>query len=200
MGNTWDQRYSVKEYVYGETPNVFFKNQLAKLSPGRILLPCEGEGRNGVYAATLGWSVEAFDGSELGKTKAIKLADSQNVNINYIIADASTILYPENSFDIVALIYAHFPALIRRQIHQKAMLWLKPGGRIILEAFNPDQLQNTSGGPKELSMLYTADMLKADFEGLSTDILATLQIDLNEGKYHDGIADVIRYVGIKTGA
>jgi hypothetical protein len=80
------------------------------------------------------------------------------------------------------------------------MLWLKPGGRIILEAFNPDQLQNTSGGPKELSMLYTADMLKADFEGLSTDILATLQIDLNEGKYHDGIADVIRYVGIKTGA
>jgi len=28
---------------------------------------------------------------------------------------------------------------------------LKPGGKIILEAFNPDQLQNNSGGPKDRS-------------------------------------------------
>ena len=197
MENTWDQRYSVKGYVYGEAPNVFFKSQLAKLSPGRILLPCEGEGRNGVYAATLGWSVEAFDGSELGKAKALKLANSQNVHINYLIADAAAIQYPDNSFDVVALIYAHFPDHIRREIHQRAMRWLKPGGRIILEAFNPNQLRNVSGGPKDLSMLYTTDMLQKDFEGLSVGVLETQQVDLNEGKYHDGVADVIRYVGIK---
>ena len=39
----WDGRYSVPEYAYGVDPNEYFKEQLDKLSPGKILLPAEGE-------------------------------------------------------------------------------------------------------------------------------------------------------------
>ena len=197
MSDFWNERYSEKEYVYGETPNAFFATQLNALQPGTIILPCEGEGRNAVYAAAKGWKVNAFDSSEAGKIKALQLADKRNVVINYAINDATVINYPENSADVVAFIYAHFPLAIRQQIHRKAIQWLKPDGKIIIEAFNPDQLKNNSGGPKELSMLYTEEILKDDFKELQIELLQTLQTTLNEGKYHKGVADIIRFVGIK---
>jgi hypothetical protein len=53
----WNVRYNTHEYVYGTNPNDFFRKELDKIKPGRLLLPAEGEGRNGVYAAALGWDV-----------------------------------------------------------------------------------------------------------------------------------------------
>ena len=197
MKEFWNERYSVKDYVYGEKPNTFFAAQLDKMTAGSIILPCEGEGRNAVYAATLGWKVKAFDTSEAGKIKALLLADKKRVNIDYSIEDANAINYPDNSADAVAFIFAHFPPSTRKGIHQKAIKWLKKGGKIILEAFNPLQLQNSSGGPKELSMLYTAEMLKGDFATLKIELLQTQQSVLSEGKYHEGAADIIQFVGIK---
>jgi hypothetical protein len=61
--NQWDERFSGEEYVYGIQPNAFLEEQLPLLEPGTILFACEGEGRNAVFAASLGWNVSAFDGS-----------------------------------------------------------------------------------------------------------------------------------------
>jgi SAM-dependent methyltransferase len=197
MKSFWNDRYAEKEYVYGEDPNVFFAEQLKALKPSAIILPCEGEGRNAVFAANNGWKVFAFDSSEEGKAKAMKLAEQKGALIDYLIADAAEINYADNSADVVALIYAHLPPEVRKQLHQKAMKWLKPGGRVILEAFNPAQLGNTSGGPKDLTFLYTENILKQDFEGLQIAFIQTLQTILNEGKYHEGKADIIQFIGIK---
>ena len=160
-------------------------------------MPCEGGVRNVVYAACNGWLVHAFDTSEAGKVKALKLADKNGVNIHYTIEDAATAIYPENSADAVAFIYAHFPPVTRQLIHQKATGWLKPGGKIIIEAFNPKQLQNTSGGPQDISMLYTEDIIKTDFQNIKTEYLQSLQTTLKEGKNHQGKADIIRFIGTK---
>lgn len=197
MKNFWNERYSEKDYAYGEEPNAFLAEQIGKLPAGNIIIPAEGEGRNAVYAASLGWKVSAFDTSDAGKTKALLLADKKGVTIDYNVDDAVSIFYPNNSADIVAFIFAHFPPSVRKQIHQKAIQWIKPGGKIILEAFNPKQLNNQSGGPKELSMLYTEEMIRNDFEGLDIELLQSVQKSLNEGKYHEGIADVIQFVGSK---
>ena len=51
----WNDRYSKDEYAYGEEPNRYLKEQLEKLAVGKILFPAEGEGRNAVFAAKLGW-------------------------------------------------------------------------------------------------------------------------------------------------
>ena len=80
MKNFWDERYSNKEFVYGTLPNQFFKDQLDKLKPGKILMVGEGEGRNAVYAAKLGWQVDAIDSSNVAKEKAAKLAELNKVN------------------------------------------------------------------------------------------------------------------------
>ena len=197
MSNYWNERYSKEEYAYGDEPNVFFAEQLKLLKPGVVIFPCEGEGRNAVYAASQGWSVHAFDSSEAGKTKALLLAQKKGQTIQYIIDDALDVQYPKATADAVVFIFAHFPASIRATVHQKAIDWLKPGGKIILEVFNPNQLQNTSGGPQDISMLYTEDMLRADFAGLEIELLQLIETSLTEGRFHQGKADVIRFVGVK---
>lgn len=197
MTDFWNERYADKEFAYGTLPNEYLKEELKNLPTGKILFVCEGEGRNAVYAAKQNWTVEAFDLSQEGKRKANLFAEQNNVSINYQIADATTVEYPENSFDVIALIYAHFPETIRKSTHQKIVRWLKPNGHVILEAFNPKQINNSSGGPKELTMLYTQEMLKNDFENIAVQDLFTQIIHLNEGKYHVGKADVIRFIGKK---
>ena len=197
MSSYWDERYSQEEYVYGVEPNVFFAEQIDRLNAGTIILPCDGEGRNGVYAASNGWIVNAFDTSIEGRNKALQLAYRQKVNLNYIIEDAAKVDFRKSSADVVAFIFSHLPAPIRKQIHAKAITWLKPGGRIILELFNPLQLHNNSGGPKDISMLCTEEILLEDFATLEIELLMKVQTELNEGKYHEGKADVFRYVGVK---
>ena len=106
----WNERYSKQEFAYGEEPNNYLKEQLEKFTVGTILFPAEGEGRNAVFAAKLGWTVSAFDISAQGKNKALRLAESNNVKIDYQVGELNSLHYADNHFDAIALIYAHFPA------------------------------------------------------------------------------------------
>src|SRR5690606_37635810 len=107
----WNERYSEAGYVYGTEPNEFFKKAISGISGvGKILFAADGEGRNSVYAATLNWDVYAFDISEAGKKKALKLADDNHVSLDYRVGELPTLGYRNDQFDALALIYAHFPA------------------------------------------------------------------------------------------
>ena len=94
----WNERFSRPEFVYGEQPNDYFKEQIEKLPAGKILLPAEGEGRNGVHAAKLGWKVSAFDISAQGKNKALKLAEKNKVTLDYQVDEIQSLaILPDNS-------------------------------------------------------------------------------------------------------
>ena len=45
MKDAWNERYAPEEYIFGELPNEFLKENLPKVM-GSILFPAEGEGRN----------------------------------------------------------------------------------------------------------------------------------------------------------
>lgn len=193
----WDQRYASEEFVYGKLPNVFFKEQLDLISPGRLLLPAEGEGRNAVYAAGLGWEVWAFDQSRAGRDKALKLAHEKNVKINYSVSDIEQTEYPENHFDAMGLIFFHTPESKRRIIHEKLAGYLKKGGTLILEGFSKNQLGKSSGGPADLSMLFSPEDLRKDFGQLEILSLGELEKVYEEGSFHQGLASVVRLVARK---
>lgn len=197
MKEFWNERYQSAEYIYGIQPNEFLVEQLKSLPHGEILLVAEGEGRNAVYAAKLGWHVTAIDFSEDGKKKALDLAAAKQVFIDYQVIEAEKYDFPTEKFDAIALIYAHFDEQNRGFIHQKCIDSLKKGGIIILEGFNKNQLNYTSGGPKKESMLYNTEMLEKDFENLAVKHTIELQIELSEGKFHKGAAEVIRFIGRK---
>lgn len=194
----WDERYSTEEFIYGKEPNKFFKECLEKLKPGKLFLPGEGEGRNAVFAAKLGWQVEAVDQSIIARSKALNLADENNVKINYSVCEINNYEFKVNYYDAVAIIFFHLPFDIRTAIHKKIVNSLKDGGIIILEMFNKDQLGRDSGGPQDYNMLYSTDDIERDFSSLRTLLLENKVITLNEGAKHSGEASVIRYVGIKS--
>lgn len=195
----WDERYAQSDYVYGEEPNRFFKKmldspELAGLSGKSMLLPCEGEGRNAVYAARCGWDVTAVDFSESGREKALKLADKWGVNIHYVVADVSSHAFGNQTFDAIGLIFAHFLPEPRKSIHRALVNALKPGGVILLQAFGKEQLRYTSGGPSSVEMLYDPDEITDDFAPLKC-LLKTRETGyLEEGKYHSGLADLVSLV------
>ncbi|KRB58061.1 bifunctional 2-polyprenyl-6-hydroxyphenol methylase/3-demethylubiquinol 3-O-methyltransferase UbiG [Flavobacterium sp. Root186] len=198
----WDDRYSSEEFAYGEDPNNYLKEQLEKLNPGAILFPAEGEGRNAIFAAKSGWKVSAFDISEEGKNKALKLAETNNVSIDYQVGELETLDFQEEQFDAIALIYAHFPAEIKSAIHKQLDKLLRKNGIIIFEAFSKKHLEYLAvndkvGGPKDIESLFSIEEIKADFPNYEIIQLEETEIELNEGLFHNGKGSVIRFVGKK---
>lgn len=199
MKEFWNQRYASEEYIYGTEPNEFFRSRLDQLEPGSILLPADGEGRNGVYAASKGWEVTCFDISEEARKKAERLAASYGVELTYLTGPLESHSFEPESFDVIALIFAHFPVDIRATYHKKFIQLLKPGGHILLQAYSKEQIafqqhNPASGGPKNIDMLFSTDLLHSDFNGLDIPVLEKKTIQLNEGTHHTGKASVINMV------
>lgn len=198
MKTMWNERFGKEEYAYGKEPNQFFKQEIDKLEPGRVLLLGEAEGRNGVYAAKLGWKVDAVDWSEKGKEKAEKLAAEAGVKINYTLADLSNYSIKENYYDAVGLIFLHLPPELREQVHRKAVSALKSRGVVISESYSKEQVGNSSGGPKDPDLIHSLEEIFTDFADLEINSFSKAKIELNESRIHTGLADIIKYVGVKN--
>lgn len=197
MSNTdfWNSRYAEPGYAYGTEPNAFLVFQKQLLKPGmKALAVADGEGRNGVWLAQQGLDVLSVDASAVGLRKTQELAADRGVKIQTQQAELTTWAWPEQAFDVIAAIYIHFPPAVRVAMHRAMFQALKPGGVLILEAFTPEQLKYTSGGPPVAEMLYTADMLRIDFAGGEILQLGERITDLAEGQYHRGPAAVVRLV------
>jgi hypothetical protein len=192
----WDQLYTENETVYGLEPNRFFQSFIDTHKPGSLLLPAEGEGRNALYAASKGWQVDAFDYSPVAREKALKQAIELGVHINYWTARAEDYKATKR-YDAAALIYVHLPGAVRKRFHQQLYGSLKSGGYMVLEAFAPEQLHNTSGGPKDPALLYDAPTICTDFQFLHMLSCGQKTIQLAEGSFHQGKADVFQRVGQK---
>jgi SAM-dependent methyltransferase len=202
MNQFWDDRYRNPEYAYGEAPNLFFEQQLGALRPGVLLLPAEGEGRNAVHAARLGWEVHAFDQSVEGQKKALLLAQKHGVEIAYGVGDFEEMRYPKEMYDAVGLIFAHFPIEKRRLFHENIDLALKPGGVLIIEAFSKQHLEYVTtnpkvGGPRDIDLLYSIEEIQRDFQDYEVLELIEQEVLLKEGAFHDGLGSVLRFVGRK---
>ncbi|EMY78003.1 methyltransferase domain protein [Leptospira weilii serovar Ranarum str. ICFT] len=198
----WNDRYSKDEFAFGEKPNNYLKEQLEKLNVGTILFPAEGEGRNAVFAAKLGWKVSAFDISVEGKKKAFRLAEVNQVAIDYQVGELQALNYNAEQFDVIALIYAHFPADIKSSYHKTLDRYLRKNGFVIFEAFSKRHIDYVSknesvGGPREIAMLFSIDELKSDFVNYEIIELVEKEIELSEGLFHNGKGSVIRFVGRK---
>jgi SAM-dependent methyltransferase len=198
MKELWNQRYSQEEYNYGKNPNAFLKEELLKLNPGHILFLGEGEGRNAVYAATLGWKADAIDYSEEGKRKADNLAEEFAVKINYSVRDFVAFTPTENKYDVVGIFFIHIEEEPRRTLFKKVIEALKPSGKIIFECFEKDQINLSSGGPPKPELLYSLEDVVSEFIDLEFEKLSKEKVFLSEGSGHFGEGVVIRFLGSKT--
>lgn len=197
--NFWDQSYSVDGYKYGVEPNAFLKQEARRLNPSsQILVPGDGEGRNGIWLAQQGHRVLALDSSSVGQAKARQLAIERNAHLSFELTNLEHWKTKAGSFDAAVLTYVHLPLEIRTAVHRQVAHALKPGGLLILEAFHPRQLGYASGGPKNEELLYTLAMLRDDFALLMEEHHGTEEeTHLDEGLGHQGAAFVTRWIGAR---
>mgnify|MGYP000851713487 CR=1 FL=1 len=194
---TWNERYAQPGFIYGTLPNFYFEQSLRRMKPGTLLLPAEGEGRNAVFAASLGWDVYAFDQSEIARNKALGLAARQMVKMDYRVGDVMEIDYPGKSFSCIAMIFLHLPASFRTLAFRRLSGFLEPGGYLILEAFSRKHFGNTHSGPKTMELLYDSHEIRNDLEFLDFVEFYETSCELDEGPLHQGAAEVIRLLARK---
>ena len=193
----WDERYSEPGFSYGTEPNDFLLSAADRIPRGKILSLAEGEGRNAVYLASLGYRVTGVDGSEVGLRKAMDLAAERAVAITAVAADLSEFEIVPRQWDGIIAIFCHVPSALRIPLHQGAVEGLKPGGVFVLEAFSKEQLAYGTGGPSSLDMLMSLEDLKLELAGLNFVQAVQIERPVHEGRRHTGLASVIQLIGIK---
>ena len=199
--NFWDERYSEQGFAYGTSPNDFLATEAHRIPPGRVLCLAEGEGRNAVHLAKLGYDVTAIDQSAVGMDKAMKLAEQQRVSIKTVVADLATFDIAAADWDGIVSISAHLPPVIRQRIHQQIVNGLKPGGTLILEAYTLRHLDiGGIGGPKRENkeMFMSLDALLNELKGLTFNVAHEIDREVNEGRYHKGLGAVVQLIATRT--
>ena len=193
----WDERYSEPGYAYGTAPNEFLVSVAKRLPRGKVLSLAEGEGRNAVYLASLGFEVTGVDGSAVGLRKAQALAAAHGVAITTILADLGTFRIEAGEWDAILACFCHLPSSIRGPLHRAAVRGLKPGGAFVLEAFSKSQLAYGTGGPPSLDMLLSLEELESELAGLELVLAVETEREVREGSRHTGLASVVQVLGFK---
>jgi len=199
--NMWDERYASSDYIYGEEPNDFLREAVPTLDlaeNAKCLMLAEGEGRNGVFMAQKGFDVVGVDSSSVGKEKALKLAASKSVEIEYLVEDLDSYSMGHSQWDCIVGIYCHFNPTIRAKLLNAVPQALRPGGYFLLECYTPRQLEFKTGGPPVAEAMYTKEIL-SDFlsEHLEISRNEELVRDVVEGQYHTGKGAVVQFIGKK---
>ena len=82
MENFWDKRYAGADYLFGtQAAAGLIALEPHLVSGGKTLVVADGEGRNSVYLASLGYDVRATDYSQVAQKKAKALAKQAGVDV-----------------------------------------------------------------------------------------------------------------------
>ena len=193
----WNPKFDTSEYIFGKNPNTFLAAVIpSALSGQTAYAPADGEGRNGVYLAQIGYDVTSVDIAEKAVEKARLLAVDKGVEINATVGNIMGA--PPAEFDVVIVSFMHFRPDDHKRFVDHLIAALKPGGLLAVEGYSLDQLPLQSGGPKSEDMLYTRQKLADDFQALHITLLQDARRILNEGNRHQGEAATIQLVARKA--
>lgn len=197
----WDDRYREHHAAFGTEPNDFLAEQAHQVPHGLGPVLCigDGQGRNGVHLASLGYEVISVDLSAVGLEAAQQLAADRGVQLTTVVADLAEYAPPAGLGGVVS-IFCHLPSRIRRVAYPRLVAALAPGGVWIDESYGPDQIGRGTGGPGDPDMLPTLAELTAELDGLTPVLGRELLRPVVEGPLHTGEASVVQFVGIRPGS
>ena len=196
----WNERFSGPEYLFGTEPNAFLKSQAHRLRKRQTALSiADGEGRNGVFLAARGLDVHSVDFSPVALAKARALASARGVTLRFEQADVLNWAWPTAQFDLVVAIFVQFATAAERPRFFAGMKQaLKPGGLLLMQAYRPEQLRYATGGPKDVTQLYTRALLEEAFSDFAALDIREHDAALEEGRRHVGMSALIDFVGTKS--
>lgn len=144
----WEKKYETEAYIFGKEPVEFLKEHVGLLPKGRALDVAMGEGRNAVFLAKNGLTVDGCDVSEAAVKKAQTLAGENNVRIHAFTADLETYRLPKDTYDVIACFY-----YLQRDLIPQMKEALRPGGMVIYETYTLENLERGLEGPRNKEYL-----------------------------------------------
>lgn len=138
--NSWNAIY--KGHVgFTRTPNKLLAASVVGVTPGRALDVATGQGRNGLYLASLGWKVTGVDFSMEGLREARAYASAKNLDFDPVYADLATYDFGIDTWNLVDMIYTpDHPEWVERIKPS-----IKRGGLFVLEFFARASNEPTGG-------------------------------------------------------
>ena len=192
----WDERFSIEEYLFGAEPaQALVKLEHYLIPQGETLVIADGEGRNSVYLASKGFKVTASDASTVANIKARALAASQNVEVDYQVEDFFDIDWSAKQYDnIVGIFFQFIPPDKIKQVLTALRTAIKKGGTLLIHGYTPQQIELATGGPKDVSLMYTKELFEDMFENVEILVNNEYQMQLTEGSGHNGPSALIDFV------
>lgn len=189
----WNGKFSKVDYFYGTKANEFLASKIELIKNKKKLLCLgEGEGRNAIFFAKNGFEVSAIDASDVGLAKLELRSKEENLNVKTFCMDLNHWETSEK-YDVIVASYLHMFKDEREELFKKIEDSLNPNAYFIAEFFSTKQLEFTSGGPKDLELLYTIEDFKNHFLSCKKELKEEI-VTLDEGIGHQGEACVIRVV------
>lgn len=134
----FDQVYRAAPDYYGHEVRPDFEAFLGSLPPrARCLdLGC-GQGRHTLFAARRGARVHAVDYSDVAARQLHALTEGEGLPVEIESGDVRDLHPDPGSYDAIFMVsfLSHLGDADVRPIVDRALEWLKPGGRVYVEAF-----------------------------------------------------------------
>lgn len=181
--STWNERYAARDLVWSAGPNERFAAEAASLEPGKALDVACGEGRNSIWLAEQGWDVTAVDFSDVGIGKGKSIAARRGVSVDWIVDDVTRGPWPQEAFDLVAVLYLHTDPPARRQWLPKALGAVRKGGTFIYIGHDPSNIESGVGGPQNPDVLPDIAEISEYLDGFDIEFAAVTErpVDTDPG-------------------
>jgi SAM-dependent methyltransferase len=127
----WDERYRAGAYVDREHPSAMLAEWETRLPRGRALDVACGAGRNSLFLAATGRSVDAVDISTVGLDRARQTAQARRLQVRWIEADLDddpAVVLPREPYDLIVLI-----RYVNARLLNPLLERLAPNGMLLCE-------------------------------------------------------------------
>jgi SAM-dependent methyltransferase len=153
----WNARYAAAERVWPGDPNVWVRESVEQLAPGRAIDVAAGEGRHALWLASLGWRVDAVDFSAVALERGQALAAARGLDsrITWVEADVVTSPPEAGAYDLAVVAYLHLASGTLRAVLRAVAAGLAPGGTLVVVGHDAANVVDGVGGPTDPTVLYT---------------------------------------------
>jgi len=161
----WNERYAGGNYLFSKEPCLVVRNHFEAFRKGKVLDVAMGEGRNAIFLAKQGFTVEGVDCSSAAVEKAERLAEEQSVTVDVKSQNLDFFLMPLMKYDSVVMTY--FKPLTR--FYSEIKRGLVAGGTVVMEAYLTEQARRHPSPTLDFDQCYRPnELLHAlkDFEVL----------------------------------
>jgi len=173
--SSWVKKYDTPAYVYTKDVNQFLVELSGSLSVGKVIDVAGGEGRNAVWLAEQGWTVEVIDFAPNALEKARLLAEERGVEDRVLTTEASALDFQAQLVpaDLAVVAYLHIYSHQLAVAMAQTVAALKPGGHLIGVWHALENLQFNSHGPQNPDSLPSVESLQrlCDELGLRVETL-----------------------------